>query len=190
MKDEYQQRLVERIRSNDRAAEKELFLRYKDPIHWKVCRSIDARAEDLKDVVSEIYLAILEGLRKESFQPEKWESLDAYIWGITKNKIKDWFKKRKQEKKFFDDDPRPENVATGTEEYLLENEELRKLLRAFIETLQPKYKEVLDLRYFQELSVPEISARLNLPPRRVSERINYALKLLRTACEKEKFRQY
>jgi len=186
MKDAEQLRLVERIQAGDAAAEQELFRRYRDAIHWKVCRSIDARVEDLKDVVSEIYLAILEGLRKKEFQPERWESLEAYIWGVTNNKIKDWFKRQKTEKKYRDGYLPADELVAATNEYLAENDELQRRLRTLIKGLAPKYKKVLDLRYFQELSVAEISARLRLPPRRVSERIHYALKLLRKNWKKQK----
>jgi RNA polymerase sigma factor (sigma-70 family) len=54
-----------------------------------------------------------------------------------------------------------------------------------LQALEFKYKEALELRYFKELSVPEISAQLGIPPRRVSERIHYALKLLRQAYQKK-----
>jgi len=189
MKDADQLRLVERIQTGYTIAEKELFLRYKGPIHWKVLRRIDTNIENIKDLVSEIYLAIIDGVRKPSFQPERWESLDAYVWGVTNHKINDWFKKQKVERRTIVGDPPSDDIATSTEEYLLETQELANHLRTLIKSLPSKYKEALDLRYFQELSIQEISAQLSLPPRRVSERIHYALKLLRKAFHK-KFRQY
>jgi RNA polymerase sigma-70 factor (ECF subfamily) len=184
MRDERQLRLVQRIQAGDATAEQELFLRYKDPILWKICRHVKTDSENIKDLAGEIYLAILEGLRKQSFTPEKWETLEAYIWGVTNNKIRDWFKKEKRENKIFAGDPPADEIAAASEEYLLENEELGKLLKACLKTLEPIYKEALELRYFKELSVPEISAQLGIPPRRVSERIHYALKLLRQAYQK------
>ncbi|MGH7451611.1 MAG: RNA polymerase sigma factor [bacterium] len=184
MRDERQLRLVQRIQAGDAAAEQELFLRYKDPILWKIRRHVKTDSENIKDLAGEIYLAILEGLRKQSFQPEKWATLEAYIWGITNNKIRDWFKKEKRENKIFDGDPPSEEMAVASEEYMLENDELVKLLRICLQALEFKYKEALELRYFKELSVPEISVQLGIPPRRVSERIHYALKLLRKAYQK------
>jgi RNA polymerase sigma-70 factor (ECF subfamily) len=184
MKDANPLRLVRRIQSGDATAESELFKKYKDPILWKICRHIKTDSENIKDLAGEIYLAILEGLRKPSFQPEKWETLEAYVWGVTNNKIRDWFKKEKRENKIFTDDPPSEEVAAASAEYLLENEELAALLRTCLKALKPKYKEALELRYFKELSMPEISALLGLPPRRVSERIHYALKRLRKAYQK------
>jgi RNA polymerase sigma-70 factor (ECF subfamily) len=185
MRNEEQLRLAQRTQAGDASAERELFRRYKDPILWKICRQVKTDSENIKDLASEIYLALLEGLRKESFRPEKWEILEAYVWGVTNNKIRDWFKKEKRENKIFSDDPPSEEIAAASEEYLLENEELGKLLRTCLQALEFKYKEALELRYFKELSVPEISAQLGIPPRRVSERIHYALKLLRQAYQKK-----
>jgi RNA polymerase sigma-70 factor (ECF subfamily) len=186
MKDEYQRRLVQRIQSGDSAAEEELFNKYKDPILWKICRSIKTDIENIKDVASEVYLAIMQGLRNESFQPEKWQSLEAFTWGVTNNKIRDWFKKTNRERTIFHSDPPSEEMAASAEEYLLENEERNRILRHLLQGLEPKYKEVLDQRYFQELSVQEISAQLGIDPRRVSERIHYALTRVRKLCKKRK----
>lgn len=183
MRDELQLRWAQRIQDGDSAAEQELFRRYKDAIFWKICRRLKTDPENIKDVAGEVYLALVEGLRKPSFQPEEWESLEAYIWGVANNKIRDWFKNEKRKNQIFAGDP-PEEIAAFADEYLLEAEELENLLRTCLETLEPKFKEVLDLRYFNELSVQEISARLGIPTRRVSERIHYALKLLRKAYQK------
>lgn len=181
MKDSDQLHLAERIQAGDAAAEIELFERYQAPILWKICRHLKADRENVKDVASEVYLAILQGLRKADFQPEKWESLEAYIWGVTNNKIRDWFKQANRDHRFFEPQPPAENIAIAAEEFLTENVELRRLLHACLQTLDSRYKTVLELRYFRELTIPEISAELGIPPRRVSERIHYAIKLLRKA---------
>lgn len=186
MQDVYQLGLVQRIQSGDSSAEEELFFKYKDPVLWKVRKHIQTDKEELKDLVSDIYLAILEGLRKECFQPEKWESLDHFIWGVTNNKIKDWLKKVNRQRRTFDPDPPSENIAKLTEEYLLENQELQNTLRMLLKALPAKYQSVLILYYFDELSIEEISEQINLPARRVSERIHYAKELIRKSYNKKR----
>lgn len=185
MRDDEQLRLVQRIQRGDTTAERELFLRYRNPIFWKICRHLQTERENIKDLASDVCVAILEGLRKETFQPEKWDSLEQFIWGVTNNKIRDWLKKEKRDRKTFDRIPPFEEIAAATEEYLLENEDMGRHLRSRLAALELKYKEILELRYFQELSVAEISAQLGLKPRRISERIHYALKLLRQVYEKK-----
>ena len=67
-------------------------------------------------------------------------------------------------------------------------EKAERLARA-IDKLKPRFKEVLYLYYFQELSREEVARRLGLTPRRVSERVNYAHKLLRKLLQQEDFFQ-
>ena len=74
---------------------------------------------------------------------------------------------------------------SAAEEYELERKETQDILRNLLKKLKLKYKEVLYLKYYEELSVNEISERIKLPPRRVSERLHYGVKLLRRECKKE-----
>lgn len=181
MMDADQLHLVQRIQAGDTAAEAELFKHYQLPILWKICRHLKSDRESVKDLASEVYLAILQGLRKAGFQPEKWGTLDAYIWGITNNKIRDWFRQANRDHRFFEHQPPAESIAVAAEEFLAETDELRRRLHASLQTLNSKYRAVLEMRYFRELTIPEICAELGISPRRVSERIHYALKLLRKA---------
>lgn len=181
MKDADQLYLVQRIQAGEAAAETELFKRYQTPILWKICRHLKADRESVKDVASEVYLAILQGLRNANFQPERWESLEAYIWGVTNNKIRDWFKQANRNHRFIEPQPPAENTAVAAEEFLAETDELRRHLHACLQILDSKYRTALELRYFRQLTIPEMSAELGIPPRRISERIHYALKLLRKA---------
>ena len=179
-----QLRFVQRIQSGDAGAARELFLRYQKPIFWKISRAIHSDTANLEDVAGEVYLALIEGLRKERFESGNGQSLEAFVWGVTNNKIRDWFKKQKRDRQVFEEDPSAAHVAAAAADYRLENEEITRVLSSRMDRLKPQCKEVLDLRYYKEMSIPEIAAQLGLPPRRVSERIHYALKLLRRACGK------
>src|SRR5262245_50293619 len=101
--------LVQGIQSG---AAQELFLRFQKPIFWKISRAIQSDAANLEDVAGEVYLALLECMRKENFQPGGWQSLEALVWGVTNNKIRDWFKKQKRERWVFENDPIVEKKST------------------------------------------------------------------------------
>jgi len=186
MRDAEQRELVQRIQSGDSAAEDKLFKRYKTLILWKISRAIKSDPENLKDLACEVYIAILQELRKETFEPGNWQTLDQFVLGVTRNKIRDWFKKDKRESALFVSDSVCREVGAAVETYLLEEQEMRRFLTNFLEKLEPKYRKVLELRYFQELSVQEIGRKLGMPPQRVSERIHYAVKLIRKECRKRK----
>lgn len=63
------------------------------------------------------------------------------------------------------------------EDEIIREQNLAKLLRD-IKQLNPKYQEVIQLRYFQELSYKEISVQLNEPINNVKVKLLRAKKLL------------
>ena len=181
MLDSSEKKLIERIKSGDATAETELFRMYGVRIARKVSYNLGPGNADWRDVAGDVQMAVLISLRKGQFDETKGMSLGAYIYGITTNKIRDYFKTQK--KRPFLPEKLPEGMVSVAEAFDVEKKEMRALLNQLLSKLKLKYKEVLYLRYFEELSVSEISKKLNLPPRRVSERINYALKLARKKCE-------
>ncbi len=60
---------------------------------------------------------------------------------------------------------------------IIREQNLAKLLRD-IKQLKPKYQEVIQLRYFQELSYKEISKQINEPMNNVKVKLLRAKKLL------------
>lgn len=70
----------------------------------------------------------------------------------------------------IDDSPSPEDK-------IITEQNLAKLLRD-IKKLKPHYQEVINLRYFQELSYKEISEELNEPINNVKVKLLRAKKLL------------
>ena len=82
-----------------------------------------------------------------------------------------------QVKKIPDDAPTPEDKII-TEQHLSE------LLR-YIKKLKPHYQDVINLRYFQEMSYLEISESLNEPLNNVKVRLLRARKLLAEIISKK-----
>jgi len=66
---------------------------------------------------------------------------------------------------------------------LITEQNLAKLLRD-IKKLNPHYQEVINLRYFQELSYKEISKELNEPMNNVKVKLLRAKKLLADIIQK------
>jgi RNA polymerase sigma factor (sigma-70 family) len=84
-----------------------------------------------------------------------------------------------QEEKIYlvvDENPTPEDK-------IIREQNLAKLLRD-IKQLKPKYQEVIQLRYFQELSYKEISKHINEPMNNVKVKLLRAKKLLAAIIKK------
>ena len=75
-----------------------------------------------------------------------------------------------------DENPTPEDK-------IIREQNLAKLLRD-IKKLKPKYQEVIQLRYFQELSYKEISKQINEPMNNVKVKIKKKKKLLAAIIKK------
>jgi len=77
----------------------------------------------------------------------------------------------------LDESPTPEDK-------LITEQHLAKLLRD-IKKLKPHYQEIINLRYFQELSYKEISKELNEPMNNVKVKLLRAKKLLAEIIRKQ-----
>jgi len=181
----HEKNLIAQILRGNRNAEQELFAGFDRKIIRKVRLSIGMSNADWKDIVSEIQLALLDSLRNGRFDVQRGSSLGSYIYGITMNKVRDYFKQQEKRKLISTNSEQSDNWSVNEADEL-EQKEIHNLLRSLLENLKLKYKEVLYLRYYKEYSISEISQIIGLPPRRVSERIHYAVKLLKKECEKKK----
>ena len=112
-----------------------------------------------------------------------------WLIAISKNVHIDLLRKKKvsistettaeQEDKVYlvvDENPTPEDK-------IIRDQNLAKLLRD-IKQLKPKYQEVIQLRYFQELSYKEISTQINEPMNNVKVKLLRAKKLLAAIISK------
>jgi RNA polymerase sigma-70 factor, ECF subfamily len=59
----------------------------------------------------------------------------------------------------------------------------RDILGAALATLSPEHRVVVALRYYRDLPVDEIAARLDIPAGTVQSRLHYALKRLHAAID-------
>lgn len=106
-----------------------------------------------------------------------------WLISISKNVYIDYIRKRKitinasthssdiEEVKQIVDD------ALSPEDKIIKEQNLEKLLKD-IKQLKPKYQEVIQLRFFQELSYKEISQKLNDPINNIKVKLLRAKKLL------------
>ncbi|NDI36169.1 sigma-70 family RNA polymerase sigma factor [Chengkuizengella sediminis] len=67
-----------------------------------------------------------------------------------------------------------------------ENEFINRLeIESLIENLEPKFQEIIKLKYIQDLTIPQISQILEFPEGTVKTWLNKSLKILRKELERE-----
>lgn len=111
-------------------------------------------------------------------------AFNTWIIAIAKNVHVDLIRKRKQNPVFVETTEEDTNLyqniiddSPSIEDELIQRQKL-KIFEAYIKLLKPHYQEVINLRYFQDLSYNEISEQLQEPLNTVKVKIMRAKKLL------------
>lgn len=134
---------------------------------------------DAEDITIETFAKAFDKIA--TYNPEF--QFNTWLISIAKNVHIDMLRKKKSTL-FIDitdeEDNQAYNVADSSpsaEDQLITQQNLSQLLR-FIKELKPHYQEVIQLRYFQELSYQEISEQLEEPLSNVKVKLLRAKKLL------------
>ena len=137
---------------------------------WQYAYQLTGNAEGAWEVTQESWLGIIKGLRK-LHDPA---SFKAWAYKITTNKSIDWIRKNKAVKQIsideIQDHQQKEKKDTGVKE-LLGKLDVRK-------------RAVICLYYFEQLTIPEVSAALKIPKGTVKSRLAKARKELKVLYQK------
>ncbi|MCX6561140.1 MAG: sigma-70 family RNA polymerase sigma factor [Candidatus Aminicenantes bacterium] len=145
---------------------------FRPKIGFKVRRALGSANPDWEDVVNEILTQVLDKVRSGEFRGES--SIGTFIYTITIRRIADYIRQKTRVLRHVPEPGTPPDPIDEAER----DQRLTRLAEA-VAALAPKYKSVLELYYFRELSREETARRLGISPAKVSERTNYAQKLLR-----------
>lgn len=174
------------IESDDQKAYAELLHRYKESVFFmmlKMCNNKD----DAEDLTIEAFGRAFKKL--DQYSPSF--AFSTWLFKIASNNAIDFLRKKKQ-KNAVSLDNRQENADSMDYSYSIKSPSLdpeesfirkQKLdnVRILVDNLKPKYKEMIELFYFQELSHEEISQRLNLPIGTIKAQLYRARDLLYNA---------
>lgn len=186
----YDYKLVQAARENgDQKAYAELLQRYKDSVFFmmlKMCNNKD----DAEDLTIEAFGRAFKKL--EQYTPDF--AFSTWLFKIASNNAIDFLRRKKQknnvsiDNKFSDDDGF--DFSANIKAHGLDPEEhfIRKqkidTVRILVDNLKPKYREMIELFYFQEMSHEEISKQLSLPIGTVKAQLFRARELLYTALKR------
>lgn len=157
----------------------ELITKYRPVITFKVIKAIGTSTPEWEDIINEILTNVIEKIQKKQFRGES--SIGTFIYTITQRRIIDYIRAKSKSLKNV---PELEDYPSPLE--ALENKELSQQIFQAIKNLKPKYRELLYLYYYQGLSREEVAERTGLSPKKVSERVHYALKLVRKSLKIKK----
>ena len=177
----YDLELVDRARSGDQSAYAKLMSRYKDSIYYMLLKMVNNKS-DAEDLTIEAFGKAFKNIGQYSPQ----FAFSTWLFKIASNNGIDFLRKRKGVIISIDGDSNDEEDSkpmTVCDERLDPSEELIKsqmidLVREVVSKLKPRYKRLVELRYFDELSYEEISDELELPLGTVKAQLFRARELL------------
>ena len=186
--------LLARCRRGDAEAWDALFdLHYAAAGRFIFQLSPDFSAEDAEEVCQETFLAVVRNL--ETFLGDC--QFQTWLFRIATNKARDYREKRNAAKRGGRETTislQSENPETGltpdppnklpTPDETLMNAEQMALVRTSLDGLDEACREIIELRYFGDLSYEELSATLKLNPKTVSSRLSKCLDQLETIARK------
>lgn len=153
--------------------------------------SADFNHEDTEEICQETFLAVVRNLA--SFQGKS--SFQTWLLRVAANKALDFRGKSRAEKRggsavqFSLDGAReqgeidPPSRCPGPDT-VLANAETSRLIRQSLDQLDDPCREIIELRYYGELSYTEIASALRLNPKTVSSRLSKCLDRLCVIAKK------
>jgi RNA polymerase sigma-70 factor (ECF subfamily) len=165
--------LLVAILNGDSAAFDRLVETYQVPVYNLAYRMV-GRPEDAEDIAQEAFVRAYTKLH--TFDLEK--KFSSWLLAITSHLCIDHLRRKKAV--FLEDQDYAEWMGNSQEapELLALQEEQKEELRKLLSSLPPKYRHILALRYFNELSYAEIEEITGLAEGTVKTRLHRARKML------------
>jgi RNA polymerase sigma-70 factor (ECF subfamily) len=174
--------LVTRIlESGDRLAYVNLMDMYYEKVYKRMLK-MTGNTDDAEDLT-------MEAFNKAFSKLEQYTSdfaFSTWLFQIARNNCIDYLRRSKKEGSNKANPSETEEGLAAHElanqlpspEQLMINQQEINYLRQIVDTLHPKYKEIVTLYYFNELSCEEIASKLDLPEGTVKVRLFRARDLL------------
>ena len=172
--------LVQQATRGDQKAYAELMGRYRDAIYYMLLKMVN-NASDAEDLTIEAFGKAFKNIQQ--YTPNY--AFSTWLFKIATNNCIDFIRKRKATTVSLDqndDDPdksSPDIQAPNLdpEEEMIKDQK-QKMMRDIVSKLKPRYRKLIELRYFREFSYEEIAEELELPIGTVKAQLFRARELL------------
>ena len=166
--------LVLRCQAGDVQAFEEIVSTYGPRLRYYLLKLL-GRPEAVEDAVQEIWLDVYRGLARL----RRAESFRAWVYRIARDRAYRTLRQARPQRRLIDAElPAPDSEG---EEF---SEEEAKLIHAALEKLSAEHREVLLLRFLEELPYEEIAQITGCNLGTVKSRIHHAKRLLRQEMER------
>ncbi len=176
----YDFNLVEMALSGDQKAYAELMSRYRDAIFYMLLKMVNNKS-DAEDLTIEAFGKAFKNLKQ--YTPNY--AFSTWLFKIATNNCIDFIRKKRGNHvsiEFSNEDENEPNInlqanTPDPEEKMINSQKI-KLMREVVTKLKPRYRRLVELRYFKEYSYEEIAQQLDLPIGTVKAQLFRARELL------------
>jgi len=166
-------KVIDRALNGDSRAYTELLNRYRDSVYYVMLRMI-SNPSDAEDLTIEAFGKAFHNLAK--YVPS--HAFSTWLFRIATNNCIDFMRRKSQSPRPFDHDEGEEDEVEATvasdmiaPDELMINRETAASLNRIVKTLKPRYRRLIELRYFEDYSYEEIASELSLPIGTVKARL-------------------
>lgn len=168
--------LIARARTGDSAAFGELVEQYRDSV-YRLAYRMCGNAHDADEAAQEAFVAAWRGL--PNFRGDA--KFSTWLYRLTTNASIDLMRRENRHRAVAEDEmPEIEDRADSPQQQV-ERTEQQEAVQQALASLSEDYREILLLRYMQELDYTEIAEVLRLPAGTVKSRLNRAKAALKSA---------
>ena len=172
--------LIEEAKKGNEKAFSNLMCRYKDSIYYIILKMVN-NSTDAEDLTIETFSKAFKNI--ESYTPTF--AFSTWLFKIATNNCIDFIRKKQFSPTSFNNlqdslDTLTINIQSDTldpEESLINHQKI-VTLRNTVNQLKPRYRMLIELRYYKEYSYEEISSELNIPIGTVKAQLHRAKTLL------------
>lgn len=165
--------LVQAFANGSEQAFKQLVQRHQAPLYGFVRRQVDNHSE-AADLCQKVFLKVF--LKARTFRGEA--SFRTWLYQIAINQCKNHFRARTRER-LEDVDIESLPLTEPAADLAVESAQEGRLLRNAVETLPPKQRYTLELRFYQECTFAEIANIMGCPVGTAKANYHHALTTLR-----------
>ncbi len=173
-------RLVLKAIDGDQKAYADLMDRYRDAIYFMLLKMVN-NSSDAEDLTIEAFGKAFKNIHQ--YAPNY--AFSTWLFKIATNNCIDFIRKKRGSHVSIEqsqDDPDnvtitiQSNTPDPEEHYI--NQQKVKMMRSVVSKLKPRYRRLIELRYFKEFSYEEIAEELELPIGTVKAQLFRARELL------------
>ncbi|MDR2912275.1 MAG: sigma-70 family RNA polymerase sigma factor [Alistipes sp.] len=165
--------LVDMVLGGDNHAFEHLFDRYGGALHQIYLGRTGGNSDDTNDLIQEIFVKAY--LKLDSY--DRRYAFGQWIYTIARNTFIDYVRKRRDDLSI--DNTRGEYIRQPVSQTLNPEESIinvqqRRQIEENLEKMSSKYRRLIELRFFNDLSYEEIAEQLKLPLGTVKTQIHRA----------------